>query len=41
MGFTPCKTEQPLPWMKLQENEIKGDNHREELLSIHSRLKDI
>ena len=26
--------------MKLQEKEIKDDNYRGELLSIHSRLKD-
>ena len=26
--------------MKLQEKEIKDDNHRGELLSIHSRLLD-
>ena len=34
LSFTPCKTEQPLRWMKLQDKEIKDDNHRGELLSI-------
>ena len=49
LGFSPCKTEQPLPGMKLQEKEMKGDNHRENMLrkiqgkkvSINSRLQAI
>ena len=35
LGFSPCKTEQPLPGMKLQEN----DNHRENLLRKISKEK--
>ena len=46
LGFTPYKTEQPLPGMKLQEKEIKDHNYRGKLLrkkkgknvSINSRL---
>ena len=32
LGLSPCKTEQPLPGMKLQEKKIKDDNHRGNLL---------
>ena len=39
LGFSPCKTEQPLPGMKLQEKEIKDDNHRENLLRKISKEK--
>ena len=41
LSFTPCKTEQPLRLMQLQEKEIKDDSYRGELLGSHSRLKDI
>ena len=39
LGFSPCKTEQPLPGMKLQEKEIKGDNHRGNMLRKNPRKK--
>ena len=39
LGFTPCKTEQPLAGMKLQEKEIKDDNHRGNLLRKNPRKK--
>ena len=39
LGFTPCKTEQPLQGMKLQEKEIKDDNHRGGLLRKNPRQK--
>ena len=49
LGFTPYKTEQPLPGMKLQEKEIKDNSYKRKLLrkkkgkhmSINSRLKTI
>ena len=49
LGFTPYKTEQPLPGMKLQEKEIKDYNYRGKLLRkkkgknlyINSRLQTI
>ena len=39
LGFSPCKTEQPLPGMKLQEKETKGDNHRGNMLRKNPRKK--
>ena len=39
LGFTPCKTEQPLPGMKLQEKEINDDNNRGNLLRKNPRKK--
>ena len=49
MSFIPCKAEQPLQGMELQEKEEKDENHRGKLyrknsrkkVSINSRLKAI
>ena len=49
LSFTPCKAEQPLRGMELQEKEEKDENHRGKLyrknprkkVSINSRLKAI
>ena len=37
LGFTPCKIEQPLAGMKLQEKEINDDNNRGNLLRKNPR----
>ena len=39
LGLSLCKAEQPLPGMKLQEKEIKDDNHRGNLLRKNPRKK--
>ena len=39
LGFTPCKTEKPLPGMELQEKEINDDNNRGNLLRKNPRKK--
>ena len=39
LGFTPYKTEQPLPGMKLQEKEIKDHNYRGKLLRKKKKEK--
>ena len=42
LGFTPCKTEQPLRGMELQEKRItKSSKQTENLLKKNIQLKDL